>query len=213
MANGCGCNDSYNGNCNCSDPVELLTAIATGPTGATGATGAAGVDGASIWYNNIGVPIGSLVSGAYQDLDTYTIDNTPTIKLGNGDVLRIKALFRVKGVITNRMVGIYLGTTLLAECSLLPYAFGLGLYGIIELYVELHKESNIIQWWTFSGVRGGSPPTLVYNGAFEPYIVRQSMEDFSNDLDIRTVCRCYGPGVMGNDVYSDYLLIEQVKHI
>lgn len=202
---GCGCNDTYNGNCNCSESVELLTAIAVGPTGATGATGANGVDGEAVWYNTMGVPKLNTV-GTEEVLNTYTIDNTPTVALGNGDVLYLEGLFVIKGgAVADREVRIRLDGTTLASYIVLGGSTPVLFYSV-ELHVALFKISNTSQTAVVWVHLYGSPDTIIHTG------VIALAKNFTVDLVTDTTSICSGAFAAG-DISNVYFLIKRAKHV
>lgn len=207
MANRCGCNDTYNGNCNCSEPIDLLTAIAVGPTGATGATGADGADGEAVWYDTAGTPVQSIINViTEQTLNTYIIDNTPTVALGNGDVLYLEAFFIVMGASpNNREVRIKLGGITLVSYIFPGGSLPAGFYSI-ELHVELHKVSNTSQICTSWVDIYGSPDTIIHS------TINTIAVNFVNDVTVETTCICSVAAAAGN-VNNIYFMIKRAKHI
>lgn len=77
---GCGSNNTYTGNCGCSDPIEL---ICTGPTGPTGPAGSNGADGSCVLYNLENAVIYATAPKMSETLLTIPIDNSTPITVGS----------------------------------------------------------------------------------------------------------------------------------
>jgi len=78
----CNCGNSLQ-NCNCSEPIELISRGERGITGAAGPTSADGIDGTSLLHNDISINSTTAVGV----IDSYTL---PADTLADNDMIEIE---------------------------------------------------------------------------------------------------------------------------
>jgi hypothetical protein len=93
----CNCsNTSATTSCGCHNPIELISQGLTGPQGPTGPTGTSGT---TVLFSSV-VAYDFTTGLTGETITLYTIDNTPTAHLANGDYLKIWGLLRYSNTLT-----------------------------------------------------------------------------------------------------------------
>lgn len=176
------CGNGYTGNCNCSDPIEL---VSTGPAGATGATGAPGTDGTSILFSNIAA-YNATIGVTGETLFTYVLDNTPTQVLPTaGDFIKIKGRMSFYDTVNSRACDVVVNIGAYAIVLPRTQVYNTA-YAYIDFDITIKKITNIlggVMWVADYGLG----QTYITFARFSESIATSGALNFAADMNITVV--------------------------